>query len=139
MATRMTTIVSKITTVLPVPSVEESLPFWQALGFEVSMSVPDGTAIGFAILVKDACEVMLQSYASIAGDLPAIGELTRGAVGVLFIEVDDLQAGIDALAAFEMISPRRETFYGSVETTWKEPSGHLVTLAQFAKDASAPS
>jgi len=125
--------VSRITSVLPVPSVEESLPFWQALGFAVTQSVPDGTAIGFVILVKDGTEVMLQSYGSIAEDLPVIAERTRGALAMLFIEVADLQAGIDALAPFEMISPRRETFYGSVEAIWREPSGHLVTLAQFSK------
>ncbi len=126
----MTTI-SKITAVLPVASVEESLPFWQALGFTVTVSVPDGTAIGFVILAKDGVEVMLQSHGSIAGDLPALAEEAKKGPSMLFIEVADLQAGIDALAAFEMISPRRETFYQSIEAIWREPSGHLVTLAQF--------
>lgn len=126
----MTTI-TKITAVLPVASVEESLPFWQALGFTVTVSVPDGTTIGFVILVKDAVEVMLQSHGSIASDLPVLADAAKKGPTLLFIEVADLQEGIDALAAFEMVSPRRETFYQSIEATWREPSGHLVTLAQF--------
>lgn len=129
----MSRAIQKVTSVLPVASVEESLPFWLALGFEVSMSVPDGTAIGFVILVKDGTEVMLQSFGSIAGDLPAIAETARQGKSFVFIEVADLQAGIDALSAFELASPRRETFYGSTEATWREPNGHLVTLAQFSK------
>lgn len=133
----MANTIVKVTSVLPVASVEESLPFWQALGFEVTVSIPDGSLIGFVILVKDATEVMLQSFGSIGADQPVLAQAARRGASFVFIEVADLSLGIEALAAFELISPRRETFYGSTEATWREPSGHLVTLAQFPKPGNS--
>jgi hypothetical protein len=62
----MTTTFQKITTVLAVETLEPSIEFWQKrLGFEVTVTVPHEDKLGFAILVKDGVEVMLQSVASI--------------------------------------------------------------------------
>ena len=62
--------IKKITTVLAVETVEPSLDFWtKKLGFECTVTVPHEDTLGFAILVKDNMEVMLQSVASILADL----------------------------------------------------------------------
>lgn len=120
--------VSKITAVLVVPSVEPSLAFWESrLGFTKVAEVPHGDGLGFAMLVKDGTEVMLQSEASVRDD---VGSVIAGTSTGLFIEVSDLEAVIAGLGDTPVVVPRRTTFYGMDEIGVREPGGHLVLFAQ---------
>jgi uncharacterized glyoxalase superfamily protein PhnB len=125
--------VKKITTVLAVESVQPSLDFWQGrLGFECTVTVPHEDTIGFAILVKDGVELMLQSVASILADLgSATGEI-NGRSAALFMEVEDLAAVEKALGDYPVEMARRTTFYGMHEIGVREPGGHFVIFAQPA-------
>lgn len=125
--------VRKITTVLAVETVEPSLDFWQRrLGFECTVTVPHEDTLGFAILVKDNLEVMLQSVASILADLGSTTGEINGRSAALFIEVADLAAVEQALSGYPIEMPRRTTFYGMHEIGVREPGGHFVIFAQPA-------
>jgi uncharacterized glyoxalase superfamily protein PhnB len=125
--------VKKITTVLAVETVEPSLDFWQRrLGFECTVTVPHENTLGFAILVKDNLEVMLQSIASILADIGSTTGEINGRSAALFIEVGDLAAVEEALAGYPIEMPRRTTFYGMHEIGVREPGGHFVIFAQPA-------
>lgn len=128
---------SRITTVLVVTTVEPSLAFWEGrLGFTKVAEVPHGDVLGFAMLVKDGVELMLQSEASVRDDLPA-GALDAGVPGTaaaLFIEVNDLAAVEAALGDWPIAMPRRTTFYGMHEVGVREPGGHVVTFAEKAAE-----
>jgi uncharacterized glyoxalase superfamily protein PhnB len=125
--------VSKITTVLAVETVEPSLDFWQQrLGFECTVTVPHEDKLGFAILVKDNTELMLQSVASILADLGANTGEINGRSAALFMEVADLAAVEQALGDYPIEMPRRTTFYGMHEIGVREPGGHFVIFAQPA-------
>ena len=121
----------KITAVLPVAAIEPSLPFWEAVGLTRTVEVPHGDALGFVILAGRDLEVMLQTHASIADDMPALADAARKGPTFLFIEVDDIDAIEQALAGRELAFPRRTTFYGATEVGYREPGGHYVTFAQF--------
>jgi len=125
--------VKKITTVLAVETVEPSLDFWtKKLGFECTVTVPHEDALGFAILVKDNLEVMLQSVASILADLGSTSGEINGRSAALFIEVADLAAVEHGLGDYPIEMPRRTTFYGMHEIGVREPGGHFVIFAQPA-------
>jgi dipeptidase D len=123
----------KLTPVLPVQAIEPVLPFWQALGFEVTMQVPHGDAIGFAILGDGRTELMYQTHGSIDDDLPALSTAARQGATFLFVEVDDIDAVERAVAGAEVVFERRQTFYGATEIGVREPGGHYVTFAQFTE------
>jgi dipeptidase D len=120
-----------LTPVLPVAAIEPALPFWQALGFTVTMQVPDGDALGFAILSDGRTQLMYQTFASIEADVPALATAAQQGATFLFIEVDDIDAVERAVAGAEVVFERRQTFYGSIEIGVREPGGHYVTFAQF--------
>lgn len=123
--------IQKITTVLAVESVGPSLEFWQnRLGFECTVTVPHEDALGFALLVKDNLEVMLQSVSSILADLGAQSGEVNGRSAVLFVEVADLGAVEQALDGYPIEMERRVTFYGMHEIGVREPGGHFVVFAQ---------
>ena len=123
----------KLTPVLVVDEVEPCAAFWTGpLGFARTVEVPHDGELGFVILQKDAVEIMYQSRASVAADLPSLAEGPYRTV--LFIEVDDLDAVEAAVAGAEVVQPRRTTFYGTTEIGVREPGGNVVVFAQPTGD-----
>lgn len=127
-------MITKATAVLFVEHVETSLPFFEAAGFKRTVEVPEGDALGFVILQTDGAEVMLQSFASALADVKTLDpKEIKASRTYLFVEVDDLAAVERALKPYKIVIPRRVTPYGANETGYREPSGHFVTFAEFAK------
>lgn len=124
----MSHVLRKITPVLMVEAIEPCLAFWERLGFANVAQVPHGEGLGFVMLVKDGLEVMYQSRASVADDLPALAALPMGGT-FLFLEVDDLDAVIAVLADAPVVSGRRKTFYGMEEIGVREPGGNVMIFA----------
>lgn len=125
----------RATPLITVSHVEDCLPFWTALGFEITVTVPHDGEIGFAMLHKGEVELMYQSRASIQDDLGNSGAPTTLAgeladsTAALFVEVDALDPVIGALSGVEVIVPRRETFYGMDEIFVRAPCGSIVGFA----------
>jgi hypothetical protein len=118
----------KLTPVLMVEAIEPCLPFWERLGWVKVVDVPHGDVLGFAILVKDDVELMYQSRASVAEDVPPLAKSPMGGT-FLFLEVDDLDAVIKLLGKTPVVFPRRKTFYGMDEIGVREPGGNAITFA----------
>jgi uncharacterized glyoxalase superfamily protein PhnB len=122
----------KLSPLLTVDAVEPCLTFWvDRLGFAKTVEVPDGDALGFAILAKDGVEIMYQSRASVEKDIPPLaqGGTSLPAMG-LFIEVSDIDAVERALDGIPHVIPRRRTFYGMDEVVVRDPGGYVVVFAQ---------
>jgi uncharacterized glyoxalase superfamily protein PhnB len=122
--------VKRITPVLFVKDIEPVLPFWvDKLGFTKAIEVPHGNKLGFVALQKGGTEIMYQSYASLAEDVPLLAKIERGPT-FLYIEVDNLDAVVEALKTAKIVQPERTAFYGMREVGFQEPGGHYVTFAQ---------
>jgi len=125
--------VKKMTPVLFVNEIEPVLPFWvDRLGFQKTAEVPEGNKLGFVILQKGNVEVMYQTYASVDKDMPAIAQAVRKGPTFLYVEVDNLNAVIEAMKGTEVYLPMRTTFYGAKELGVKDPAGHFITFSQFS-------
>jgi hypothetical protein len=119
----------KITPVLYMDRIEPSLEVWvDRLGFDKTVEVPDGDALGFVILKHGEAELMLQTRASLAADLPALSEYARPVCGI-FIEVDDFGDLLRRVDGMDVVVPVRTTFYGMQEIVVREPGGNLVCFA----------
>ena len=127
-------MMQKLSPVLFVDAIEPALPFFvDRLGFAVQVSVPlreGSTELGFAILQRDAVEVMLQTRASIAADVPRLAASPNCAA--LYLEVADITSIARALANEELVVPRRRTDYGADELGVRAPGGHVVLFAQVS-------
>ena len=123
----------KMTPMLYVDAIEPTLPFWRdRLGFQVTVTVPDGDKLGFAILVHDNIELMLQTRHSMGNDMPILDKYA-GAGANLYIEVDDFNDLLKRVDGFEAMAPVRTTFYGMKEIVIKEPGGNIVVFAAKAQ------
>jgi uncharacterized glyoxalase superfamily protein PhnB len=121
----------KLTPVLYVEAIEPCLELWtKRLGFEQTVEVPEGNKLGFVILAKDGVEVMYQSRASVAKDVPAFASRALGQTN-LFLEVDDLSEVERALKGVKLALPKRETFYGAMEIGVQDAGGNVVIFAEM--------
>ena len=133
----MTTYVKRVTPVLFVQNVEPCLEFWQRLGFQRAMEVPDGSSLAFAAVQKDGVEVMYQSFASAAKDpsASATAKQKLDSSAFLYVEVGDLDAILAGLKGTKLEVEKHTTFYGATEIMVRDPGGHFITFAQFAQPA----
>ncbi len=123
----------KITAVLIVDEVEKSLEFWTGrMRFEKTAEVPDGDRIGFAIVVSDGAELMLQTLESVRKDCPALAPARTETGVTLFIEVPDLSEIQRRLDGYPIAMAERTTFYGMREIGIREPGGHTIIFAAHA-------
>ena len=120
----------KITPVLIVEEVEACLAFWVGrLGFTQVAVVPEGDKIGFAILVNDGTELMLESMASVRKDHAAFAPDLKPFGVTLFIEVSDFADVLLRLEGYPVEMAERTTFYGMREIGVRDPAGHVVIFA----------
>lgn len=120
----------KLTTLLVVSDIESVLPSWEALGYEVTVRVPDEGPLGFAILKAKTGELMLQTKASLKDDLPSVSE--RKPTHVLYADVDSLAEAKKALRGAEVLVAQRKTFYGAKEAWLALEGGTILGLAEHA-------
>jgi uncharacterized glyoxalase superfamily protein PhnB len=123
--------IKKMTANLYTRDVKACVAFWvDRLQFETTIEVPDGDNLAFAAMQSGPIELMYGSYDSLEKDAAVAQAFQRG-TSFLFLEVDDVDVVFAALEGAPIVSPLHETFYGSTEFTAKDPTGHLITFAQF--------
>jgi catechol 2,3-dioxygenase-like lactoylglutathione lyase family enzyme len=117
-----------ITSNLIVESIEACLPFYEGrLGFARTVEVSHEDTIGFVILKHGECELMLQSRASLAGDVAGVaGDPFRAA---LYVDVERLAPIREALGDWPRVVPERTTFYGAREIIVRDPAGNLLAFS----------
>lgn len=136
MSTGTSPAVKALAPVLIVDAVEPCVAFWtERLGFTTDSEVPgDDGKLVFAIVRKDAVEIMYQTRASVIADSPAQEHDLQGHSTALFITVPalaDLEAAERAVSGAPVVKPRHKTFYGSEEFYVREPGGNVVGFAAF--------
>ncbi len=117
-----------LTPLLIVDRIEPCLDFWTRLGFQKIVELPEGEHLGFVILRSAAVEVMYQSRASVAKDIPVMAEFPSSSV--LYIRVIGLDGIIETLRAAEVVVEKRVTFYGATEYWVREPGGNIIGFSE---------
>lgn len=139
------TLLHKATPVLVVDRIEPVLPFWKKLGVVPTVEVPDETSadgrLAFVILAAAGIELMYQTTASIQADLvqaASVKEAFRATAQqtTLFVEVSQLAQIEEQLQGEQLVMPRRTTFYGTLETGYADPCGHIVVFAEHRQSAA---
>lgn len=118
--------IKRVTPIQVVEAIEPTLPFWEGMGFAKLAEVPHEGRLGFVLLAKGDSQVMLQTRASVAADVPAMGSVGSA----LYIDVASLDAAIQAAQGLEVLVARRKTFYGADEIWVRDASGTVIGFAQ---------
>jgi hypothetical protein len=126
-------VINKATAIHFVEAIEPALPFWSALGFTKEVEVPHGNKIGFVILKNEDCELMLQTHASLAEDLPQTKALAPK--HAFYMDVVSLADAKKSIQGGRVLVEERTTFYGAKECWMIDPTGVLVGFAEMKSDA----
>jgi hypothetical protein len=119
----------KLTTILIVDAIEPCLPAWKNLGYRVATQVPDEGSLDFVILANGKGELMLQTRASLADDLPGVAKSSPP--HLLYAQVASLAAAKQAAEGAKLIVAERKTFYGALEAWVELPCGTILGLAEY--------
>ena len=111
-----------------------TIAWYRNLGFEVVNRVPEeGDDLVWAMLTNGGVSLMLQTFASLGSELPAISREDGGSL-LLYVEVEDIQALHDQVAGkVEVIKPLETTFYGATEFTVLDPNRYVLTFAEMSR------
>jgi hypothetical protein len=124
----------RTTPLLVVDAIEPLLPLWRdRLGYTTVVDVPHGDRLGFTLLARDGQQLMLQTAASLADDVPAVA--AAGAGHLLYNDVDRLDDVLSAMEGVEILIPPRITFYGAREVFYRVGAGQIVAFAEHAPEA----
>jgi len=127
--------VNRITPLLLVDAIEPELAMWkERLGFAVVVEVPHDGRLGFAIVAQGEHQIMMQTKASLADDLPALGG--RKMTGLLYVDVASLDDAIEATRGAKLLAGPRTTFYGAKEICVEDPAGQVVIFGEHAARAA---
>ncbi len=143
-------MLSKITTNLVVPSVDDALDFYERiLGFGLVMGVPAGsqeivtarvgdTPLAFAVIKCDDVEIMLQSQESLSQELPGLKGQSIGGSVTLYIRVADARKlYYNIHRKVTILKDLHTTFYGAEEFYIRDCNGYVLTFAGSPKESTA--
>ncbi len=121
-----------ITPNLMAENVEETIQFYERLGFTATATVPkEGGGFQFAILMKDNLMLMFQDRESLMGEYPILKtERTQPSI-TLYIVVSDVKKYFaDMKNTYELQSGLHKTFYGAEEFAIKDNNGYVLTFTE---------
>jgi len=108
-----------------------SVAFYQLLGFEISMSVPEtGDDFVWVMMTNGGVTMMLQTFESLADDLPEISRNSGGSL-LLYINLKNIRHFFDQIKDnVPVLKGLEKTFYGATEFSIKDNNGYVLTFAE---------
>jgi uncharacterized glyoxalase superfamily protein PhnB len=114
-----------------VNDMKATIAFYEILGFKRTMSVPeDGDDFVWAMMVNEKVTIMLQTFESLANDLPEISRKDGGSL-LLYINVKSIRAFFDQIQdKVTVLKGLETTFYGATEFSILDNNGYVLTFAE---------
>jgi uncharacterized glyoxalase superfamily protein PhnB len=114
-----------------VHDVNKTIAFYQILGFNTVMTVPESGENPLWVMMKNGnVTMMFESFKDIEGRLPEISR-TEGSSLVLYINVKDIKGLFESIKdkVTVLVEPEK-TFYGATEFAIKDCNGYVLTFAE---------
>ena len=119
---------------LLVADVDQSVEFYQNLGFEKIAQVPEHGKPQWAMVKRDEVSLMLQDKKSAETDLPFRYTNGQNAGALLYFDVEDVEE-IKSLINGKalVVKDIHSTFYGTNELMVADPDHYLLIFAEDKK------
>jgi len=114
-----------------VHDVNKTIAFYQILGFNTVMTVPESGENPLWVMMKNGnVTMMFESFKDIEGRLPEISR-TEGSSLVLYINVKDIKVLFESIKdKVTVLVGLEKTFYGATEFAIKDCNGYVLTFAE---------
>ena len=113
-----------------VKDMRQTIAFYQKLGFELAMTVPDQGEPVWAMMTCGAVGIMFQTIDSLGNELPEIAR-TEGGSLLLYIKIKGIQTFFNRLfSEVKVLKGLEKTFYGATEFSILDNNGYVLTFAE---------
>ena len=112
-------------------NIQESVALYTLLGFEVTMSVPEqGDELVWVMMVNGSVTVMLQTFQSLADELPQIKRNDGGSL-LLYITLKNIREFFESVKdKVNVLKGLEKTFYGTMEFSILDNNNYVLTFAE---------
>jgi len=112
-------------------NIQESVALYTLLGFEVTMSVPEqGDELVWVMMVNGSVTVMLQTFQSLADELPQIKRNDGGSL-LLYITLKNIREFFESVKhKVNVLKGLEKTFYGATEFSILDNNNYVLTFAE---------
>jgi len=114
-----------------VESMDETIAFYQSIGFTLTMTVPeDGGDLIWAMMTNGNVTFMFQSFISLSEELPQISR-QNGASMLLYINVKKIREYFELIKdKVTVLKGLDKTFYGATEFSILDNNNYVLTFAE---------
>ena len=107
---------------LMVNNVNDTVHYYEKLGFKLIMSVPETGDFDWAMMTNGDASVMFQSKASMASELELFGSMEPGGAFGMYVRMSGLAKHYEHIQKLEveLLKPWNTTFYGAHEFTIRD-------------------
>lgn len=113
-----------------VKDMRQAIAFYQKLGFEVVVTVPDQGEPLWAMMSCGAVGIMFQTIDSLGNELPEVAR-TKGGSLLLYIKIKGIQTFFHKISSeVKVLKGLEKTFYGATEFSILDNNGYVLTFAE---------
>jgi len=116
-----------------VNDMSETVKFYQSIGFETIMTVPEEGDFVWVMMSRGNVSFMFQTFESLGSELPEISGEDGGSL-LLYIQLTDVQTFYDQIKdKANIVKDLEETFYGATEFAIRDLNNYVLTFAEYEK------
>jgi len=116
-----------------VNDMSETVKFYQSIGFETIMTVPEEGDFVWVMMSRGNVSFMFQTFESLGSELPEISREDGGSL-LLYIQLTDVQTFYDQIKdKANIVKDLEETFYGATEFAIRDLYNYVLTFAEYEK------
>lgn len=113
-----------------VRDMNETIKYYQHLGFEVVMKNPEKGDIVWSMMTFGKVSFMFQTFDSLGSEIPEISRQDGGSL-LFYIQLKDIRQFHDKIKdKVNVIKGLAKTFYGATEFSIQEINGYILTFAE---------
>lgn len=116
-----------------VKDINETIKFYQGIGFEIAMTVPEEGDLVWAMMTCGNVTFMFQTFDSLGSELPTISRQNGGSL-LLYIQTTEIRAFHNKIKdKVNVLKGLEKTFYGATEFSIQDNNNYILTFAENEK------
>jgi uncharacterized glyoxalase superfamily protein PhnB len=125
-------VMSAVSPNIFVRDMRATIAFYEQLGFQITMSVPEQEREGFVWVMMNNGKVtlMFQTFQSLGDSLPAISRQDGGSL-LLYINLNSIRDFFENIKSrVRVVAGLEKTFYGATEFSILDNNNYVLTFAE---------
>jgi len=113
-----------------VQNMQQTIEFYQSIGFQTVMSVPESGDFDWVMMANGAVIFMFQTFSSLGAELPAISRQSGGSL-LFYIKLKKIREFFEQIKdKVTVLKGIEKAFYGATEFSILDNNNYVLTFAE---------